>query len=215
MKATDAAEPIGQLVRQLGRLPGVGERSAARLATYIIRASCPGPAGRAAGRDLGDTLADDLAAALTRVAREVGMCERCGNLCAGPECAICADPRRHTAMLCVVEGVAQLQAIEGSGAHRGLYHVLHGALSPLDGIGPEQLNIGALVARVRAGGVQEVLVATGANVEGDTTALYLARLLLPLGPRLTRLASGVPLGGELEYLDHNTLGRAIRDRRPL
>ena len=200
-------EPIQRLILELGRLPGVGERSAARLAYYIIKSSCPRQSEAA------PTLARDLADALLNVEANVGLCNLCQNLCAGERCRICADTRRDPSVLCVVEGVADLRAIEHSTAHRGLYHVLHGALAPLDGIGPNELKLGELLARLRDGVCQEVILATNANVEGDATALYLARLIKPLGIRVTRLASGIPLGGELEYLDQGTLGRAVAERR--
>lgn len=198
-------EPIQRLILELGRLPGVGERSAARLAYHIIKTS-HGRAGK-------PTLARDLAEALLEVEAQVGLCDTCHNLCAGPRCPICRDGRRDGTTLCVVETVADLRAVEQSGAHRGLYHVLHGALAPLDGIGPDDLKIKELLHRLHSTSCQEVILATNANVEGDATALYLARLIKPLQVRVTRLASGVPLGGELEFLDQATLGRALAERR--
>jgi len=199
-------DPIQRLILELGRLPGVGARSAARLAFYILKAS---QKDRATGR----SLAHDLAQALMAAVESVGLCRRCGNLCAGELCAVCSDPRRDRSLLCVVEGIEDLRAIEASGGFRGLYHVLHGALSPLDGVGPGELRLDELAERVRAGGVTEVVLATSADVEGDTTALYVARLLKPTGVRVTRLASGIPLGGELEYVDQATLSRALAERR--
>jgi recombination protein RecR len=199
-------DPIQRLILELSRLPGVGERSAARLAFYIIRTSRK-------DRDTGHTLARDLARALTDVEDQVGLCEDCGNLATAGRCSICQDPRRERGVLCVVEGVEDLRAIETCGGYRGLYHVLHGALAPLDGVGPDDLGLDALAHRVQAGGFTEVILATNADVEGDATALYVARLLKPLGTRVTRLASGIPLGGELEYIDTATLGRAIAQRR--
>lgn len=202
------AEPITRLMLELGRLPGVGERSAARLTYYIIKASCPASAGRGHA-----TLARDLATALLNVESQVTLCEVCQNLCAEKICPICADKRRDSSLICIVEGVADLRAIEQSHAHRGLYHVLHGALAPLDGVGPAQLKISELLKRLQDGQCTEIILATNANVEGDATALYLAKLIKPLGIRVTRLASGIPLGGELEYLDQGTLGRALAQRR--
>jgi recombination protein RecR len=196
-------DPIQRLILELGRLPGIGERSAARLAFYILKAS----------RGDGAPLARDLADALNRVADEVRLCDRCQNFSAAVECPICADARRDPATLCVVEGVADLRAIEHSGAFRGRYHVLHGALAPLDGIGPDDLKLGRVAERVAAEGIEEVILATNTDVEGDATALYLGRLLQPCGVRVTRLASGVPMGGELEFLDGATVGRALTDRR--
>ena len=141
------------------------------------------------------------------------MCRRCCALTAGAECTICVDHRRDGAVMCVVEGMNELRAVEASGAHRGRYHVLHGTLAPLDGIGPEQLNIDGLLARLAPEEVREVLLATGTDVEGDTTALYLAERLRASRVRVTRLASGVPLGGELAYLDPETISRAIDQRQ--
>ncbi|MBI5511214.1 MAG: recombination protein RecR [Deltaproteobacteria bacterium] len=197
-------DPIERLVLELGRLPGIGERSATRMAFHIIRQS--------QGRDSG-SLARDLAAALLAVADEVGFCSQCRNLCRGERCKVCADASRDQGLLCVVESVVDLKAIEATKTYRGLYHVLHGALAPLDGIGPDELKIDALVTRVTERGYREVILATNADVEGDATALYLARLIKPLGVQVTRLASGIPSGGELEYLDHATLGRALTERR--
>ena len=199
-------DPIQRLILELARLPGVGERSAARLAYYVIRAS-----RKDAGT--GRSLAHDLARALVDVADRGGLCETCGNLATSARCSLCTDPRRDRSLLCVVEGVEDLRAVEASAAYRGLYHVLHGALAPLDGVGPDDLKLDDLARRVGAGGFTEVILATNADVEGDATALYVARLLRPTGVRVTRLASGIPLGGELEYIDQATLGRALVQRR--
>ena len=198
------ADPIQRLILELGRLPGVGERSATRLAFHIIRESH--------GRG-GAALATDLAAALTEVAQKVGLCEACYNLSATTRCRVCDDPQRDHSMLCVVESVQDLRALESTSAFRGTYHVLHGALAPLDGIGPDDLKMGELVARLQEETIAEVVLATNADVEGDATALYLARLLKPLGVKVTRLASGIPLGGELEFVDSATLSRALSERR--
>ena len=199
-----STEPIGRLIRELGRLPGVGERSAARLAYHIIRAS---------HRHEGYSLARDLSAALLAVDADVRLCDPCQNLCTSASCSICNDPKRDGATVCVVEGVADLRAMEQAGGYRGGYHVLHGALSPLDGIGPQQLKIAALLARLTSGGIGEIILATNANVEGDATALYLAHVLAETPVRVTRLASGIPQGGELEYLDGATLAMALSERR--
>jgi recombination protein RecR len=201
-----SVDPIQRLILELGRLPGVGERSAARLAFYIIKTS-------QRERQAGESLAHDLARALVDAVEQVGLCHSCQNLAAGETCSICKDPRRERQQLCVVENVQDLRAIEASGSFRGLYHVLHGALAPLDGIGPDDLKLGELSTRVRDQQVTEVILATNADVEGDATALYLARLLKPTGARLTRLASGIPLGGEIEYIDGATLSRALMQRR--
>lgn len=199
-----ATDPIARLIGELGRLPGVGERSAARLAYYIIRAS---------RQHHGYSLANDLAQALLEVEAQVGLCDQCQNLCAQQTCSVCLDPKRDATLLCVVEGVADLRAMERSGGFRGLYHVLHGVLSPLDGVGPEELKVENLVARVASLGVQEVVLATNANVEGDATALYLSQVLGHEGVQVTRLATGIPQGGELEYLDGPTLAVALSQRR--
>lgn len=191
---------------ELGRLPGVGERSAARLAYYIIKRSRDGS---------GPSLARDLAEALVEVDAKVRLCARCQNLCTEELCSLCRDARRDPKLLCVVEGVADLRAIDGAGTFAGGFYVLHGALSPLDGVGPEQLGLERLTARVQQEQVVEVILATNATLEGDATALYLAELMRPLGVTVSRLASGVPQGGELEYLDRATLGRALQERRAL
>ncbi|OGQ81499.1 MAG: recombination protein RecR [Deltaproteobacteria bacterium RIFOXYA12_FULL_58_15] len=198
------SDPIQRLILELSRLPGIGERSATRLAFHIIRAS----------PHQGPSLARDLAKALVAVSDQVGMCKMCQNLCSGERCRVCDSPSRQSNTICVVESVQDLRAIESISAYKGLYHVLHGALAPLDGIGPEDLKIPHLLSRLEAG-VTEVILATNADVEGDATALYLTGLIKPLGIRVTRLASGIPLGGELEYIDHATLGRALAERREL
>ncbi len=196
-------DPVERLILELKRLPGLGERSATRLAFHIIHQS------RQDGRA---SLAHDLAAALTAAAEKVGLCPECHNLSSSGRCALCQDARRDTTLLCVVESVQDLRAVESTGAYRGLYHVLHGALAPLDGVGPAELKLAGLSERVRRG-VSEVILATNADVDGDATALYLAQLLAPLSVRVTRLAAGIPLGGELEYIDRATLGRALSERR--
>lgn len=199
-------DPIQRLVLELARLPGIGERSAARLAYYIIRVS------------QGEStlnLAQDLSSALTDAVESVRLCRQCQNLTTEELCSICRDTQRDRKTLCVVESVADLRALESSGAFRGLFHVLHGALAPLEGVGPDDLKIPELLRRLEAGGVEEVILGTSADVEGDATALYLAKLLKPFEVRLTRLASGIPLGGELEFIDQGTLGRALAERREL
>ncbi len=199
-----ANDPIQRLILELARLPGVGERSAARLAYYIIKVS----------KGEGSlNLAQDLAEALTTAVEAVRLCPVCQNLTAAERCSVCADSRRDAATVCVVENVSDLRALEASGAYRGRYHVLHGALAPLEGVGPDDLKIKELLRRIEAGGVSEVILGTSADVEGDATALYLAKLLRPFGLKLTRLASGIPLGGELEFIDQGTLGRALAERR--
>ena len=201
------SDPLQRLILELGRLPGVGERSAARLAFYIVRAS------HKAKQQGASPMALDLAAALTDASDQIALCTRCQNLAASELCHVCRDGRRDSEILCVVEGVADLRALESSGAYRGFYHVLHGVLSPLDGVGPDDLRLPELVQRIQEQQIKEVILATNTDVEGDATAHYLARLLAPLGVRTTRLASGVPMGGELEFIDQATLSRALQERR--
>jgi recombination protein RecR len=195
------AAPIARLLEELERLPGIGPKSAQRLAYHILR---------------GDTeSAERLAEAISEVKRTIRFCGRCFNFAEGEECEICADVRREPSILCVVEEPRDVVAIERTGEFRGRYHVLQGAISPMDGIGPEQLRVRELVERVGAGGIAEVILATDPDVEGETTALYVARLLKPLGVRVTRIASGLPVGGDLEFADEVTLGRALEARREM
>jgi recombination protein RecR len=191
---------IERLVQLLSRLPGLGPRSGRRAALALLKRK--------------ETLLLPLLEQLGRVAEKVRACRLCGNLDSEETCAICRDPRRDARALCVVEDVADLWAIERSGAFRGRYHVLGGTLSALDGVGPDELSVGALVARVKAGGIDEVILALNATVEGQTTAHYLSERLQGLGVGVTRLAHGVPIGGELDYLDDGTLATALKARRP-
>ena len=193
-----AADPIARLTVLLAKLPGVGEKTAQRLAFHILESP--------------PQYARELAEALSSLEREVRLCSACCNLTAHDPCAICSDPQRDSKVLCVVESVPDLLAIERTREFRGRYHVLHGALSPLDGIGPDQLKLKELLARLHTD-VQEVIVATNPTVEGEATALYLTRLIKPLGVRVTRIAQGVPMGGDLEYADQVTLARALSGRR--
>jgi len=192
---------LDKLASLLARLPGIGERSATRLAFHIL--SEPGG------------YASELARSLDGLGEAVGFCEACHMVAESAECKVCRDPGRDTTELCIVEGIPDLMAIERTGSYRGRYHVLHGVLAPLKGIGPSQLRLGNLMARIEADGVAEVIVATSTGVEGEATALYLARLLGGVEARLTRIATGVPHGGDLEYIDATTLGRALEGRRPL
>lgn len=194
-------DPIGDLVRLLARLPGVGERTATRLAHHIL-------AGEA-------EYAGALGESIAHIHERVRRCDLCANFCAGPRCRICDDPRRDESVLCVVARVPDLDALEKSGSFRGRYHVLHGLLAPLDGVGPDDLPLHELVRRVEAGAIREVVAATPLSVEGEATALYLAEVLRPLGVKVSRIASGIPHGGELEYADQVTVGRAFEGRRPL
>jgi len=194
-----AADPIARLATLLARLPGVGERTAQRLVFFILRSP--------------PSYARELSEAVARVVSEVRLCSRCCTLTPRDPCAICADPRRDEKVLCVVESVPDLLALERTHEFRGRYHVLHGALSPLDGVGPDQLKVRELLARLQSEPAEEIILATNPTVEGEATALYLARLLEPVGLRLTRIAQGVPMGGGLEYADQVTLARALSGRR--
>ena len=189
------------LIRLLARLPGLGPRSARRAALHLIKRR--------------EGLMMPLARVLEAASESIAACSECRNLDTSDPCGVCADPRRDTSVLCVVEDVSDLWALERTGAFRGRYHVLGGVLSALDGVGPEELGVAALVARAGAPGIQEVVLATGATVEGQTTAHYLAERLGGCGVSVTRLAHGVPVGGALDYLDDGTLTTALRARRPL
>ncbi len=200
------SDPIQRLVRELARLPGVGERTATRLAFHLIRRP--------------ESQVRELAAALIEVVEKIQLCSVCMNLTDRDPCSLCIDGRRDPTLICVVSSPSELLAIERAGHYSGRYHVLHGLLSPLDGVGPDDLRIGELERRIETGTddtsrVQEVIVATSANVEGEATALYLARLLKPAGVKVTRIASGIPVGGELEYSDQATIARALAGRSPL
>jgi len=195
------ASPIERLIEAFHRLPGIGPKSAQRLAYHVLRAS--------------EEEAADLADALLEVKRSVVFCERCQNLTDRNPCRICLDETRDRTIICVVEEPLDVQAIERTGGFRGLYHVLHGVISPSDGVGPEELKIAELLARLRDvdTSVSEVIVATNPNLEGEATSMYLARLLGPLGIVVTRLARGLPAGADLEYADDVTLGRALEFRQ--
>jgi recombination protein RecR len=195
------ADPIARLVKELAKLPGIGEKSAQRLAFHILKA---GPA-----------YAGDLAAAISGVVRDVRLCSSCQTLTDHDPCAICRSPDRDPRLLCVVEGVPDLLAIERTHEFRGRYHVLHGALSPLDGVGPGDLKIRELLVRLEREPAEEIVIATNPDVEGEATALYLSKLLKPIGLKVTRIAQGVPMGGDLEYADQVTLARALAGRREL
>ena len=194
------APSVDNLIVQLARLPGVGRRTAQRLAFHLLKAS------------EADALA--LADAIREVMERIGFCTECGNLAEEPLCPICADARRDRSLICVVEDPSDLVALERTHEYRGLYHVLGGALSPIDGVDPEHLRIAELVARVERGGVGEVLLATNPTMTGEATAAYLADRLRDR-TRVTRLASGLPVGGDLEYADEVTLGRALAGRREM
>ncbi len=189
------------LIRLLARLPGLGPRSARRAALHLIKRR--------------EGLLTPLARAMEAASASIAPCSECRNLDTSDPCAVCADPSRDPSALCVVEDVSDLWALERTGAFRGRYHVLGGVLSALDGVGPEELGVAALVARAGAPGITEVVLATGATVEGQTTAHYLAERLRECGVSVTRLARGVPVGGALDYLDDGTLTAALRARGPL
>ena len=192
---------VQNLIDELGRLPGVGPKGAQRIAFYLL------------GADPADVRR--LAAVLVEVTDKVRFCQICGNVAEEEQCRICRDPRRDPTMICVVEEPKDVAAIEKIREFRGRYHVLGGAISPIDGIGPEDLRTRELMARLADGGITEVILATDPNLEGEATATYLARLVKPLGLRVTRPASGLPVGGDLEYADEVTLGRAFEGRRLL
>jgi recombination protein RecR len=193
--------PIQRLIDELARLPGIGRKSAQRLAFHLLQVE--------------EEDAVWLASAITEMRREVQLCSRCFNVTDGEECSICRDLRRDLSMLCVIERAQDIVVVERTQEFKGRYHVLGGAISPIEGIGPDQLRMRELVARIDDEKVEEVIVATNPTVEGDTTALYLARILKPLGVRVTRLASGLPVGGDLDYADELTLGRALAGRQEL
>lgn len=200
----NSANPLERLVRALSRLPGIGEKTATRLALFILR----------------DTkgLAGDLTQALTFVREKVRFCKICQNLAEEELCSICRNPDRDRRLVCVVQEPVDLLTLEKTGEYKGLYHVLHGVLSPLDGIGPEEIRIEGLVSRIREtgrgeGGIKEVILATNPNAEGEATALYLKKILSPFGMKITRIASGVPVGGMLEYADAQTLSKSLDNRK--
>ena len=192
--------PVQDLIDELGRLPGIGPKSAQRIAFYLLKL----PKGDA----------QQLATAIGEVKERSGFCERCWNISEGARCSTCEDPQRQTGSLCVVEEPKDVVALERAG-FRGRYHVLQGALNPMEGVGPEQLRIRELMSRISDESVTELILCTNPNIEGEATAMYLARQLQPLGIKVTRIASGLPVGGDLEYADELTLGRALEGRREL
>lgn len=196
-------EPIQKLVNALSRLPGIGPKTASRLAFYLLRAP--------------EDTAQDLAEALFGLKNSITYCQTCFNITTAgrTECEICTSSEREAGLICVVEEPLDVMALERTRGYEGRYHVLHGTLSPIEGIGPEDLRIRELVERVRAGGVQELILATNPSMEGEYTAAYLRQQLLPQGVRMTRLARGLPMGGDLEYADQSTLLRAISGRQEM
>lgn len=193
------AAPVQDLIDELGRMPGIGPKSAQRIAFWLL--------------NMPPESAERLAQVIVAAKERVSWCPRCSNLAEGGECDICTDPRRDDTVVCVVEEPRDVVAVERTGEFRGRYHVLGGAMSPIDGVGPDQLRVKELLARLDHEPIAEVILCTNPNIEGEATAMYLARLLAPLGVKVTRIASGLPVGGDLEYADELTLGRALEGRR--
>ena len=193
--------PLQSLVDELGRLPGIGPKSAQRIAFHLLKVA-PEDAMR-------------LAEAIVSMKERITLCPRCFNVAEGDLCTVCADPGRDATVLCVVEDPRDIVAVEKTQEFRGRYHVLHGALNPIEGVGPDQLRVRELLGRIDDEHIAEVILCTNPNLEGEATAMYLARLLKPLGVAVTRIASGLPVGGDLEYADELTLGRALEGRRPV
>jgi recombination protein RecR len=193
------AGPVQDLIDELGRLPGIGPKSAQRIAFHLLKL------------DKQDALR--LARAIGEVKDRVSFCRTCFNVAEGEECGICADGRRDPTVVCVVEEPRDLVAVEKTGEFHGRYHVLQGAISPIEGVGPDQLRVRGLLDRIGRDDIAEIILCTNPNLEGEATAMYLARLLKPMGLRVTRIASGLPVGGDLEYADELTLGRALEGRR--
>lgn len=194
-------EPLARLIDELQKLPGIGPKTAQRLAFHIMRAPRED--------------ADKLSASVAEVRDKVTYCKRCYNFTDQELCDICRDPQRDASIVCVVEEARDVVAVERTGEFHGLYHVLQGAISPIDNIGPEDIRVAELVERLKNGEIAEIVIATNPNVEGEATAMYLARLVKPLGINATRIASGLPVGGDLEYADEVTLGRALSGRRQI
>ncbi len=192
---------LDQLIQALSRLPGVGKKSAARMAYHLLQSD------REYIQQLGQLIGD--------LPHKIVRCRTCGNYSDSEQCSICADPRRDAREICVVEQPQDVAVIEGSHEYRGYYHVLHGVLAPLDGIGPSELNLKSLIGRIGSGTIEELIIATNPTVEGDTTALYIKKLVEHLGIKVTRLALGLPVGGDLEYADRLTLARSLKGRTDL
>ena len=194
-------KPLAKLINELSKLPGIGTKSAQRLAFHIL--------------SLDDREAEQLADAITTAKREMKYCSVCGNLTDEDPCAICSDPTRKDDVICVVESPRDVMAMERIKEFNGLYHVLHGVISPMEGIGPEDINLKSLVQRIQQGDVKELIIATNPNIEGEATAMYIARLIKPAGIKVTRIAHGIPVGGDLEYADEVTLLKSLEGRREL
>ena len=194
-------KPLAKLINELSKLPGIGNKSAQRLAFHILA--------------LEDREAEQLAEAITYAKREMKYCSVCGNLTDEDPCAICSDPSRRGDVICVVENPRDVMAMERIKEFNGLYHVLHGVISPMEGIGPEDINLKSLIQRLQVNDVKELIIATNPNIEGEATAMYIARLIKPAGIKVTRIAHGIPVGGDLEYADEVTLLKSLEGRREL
>jgi recombination protein RecR len=194
-------EPVARLIEEFAKLPGIGPKTASRLTFYLLRAN--------------EEQAQALAAAIAEIKERTLYCSRCFNIATEDPCAICSNPNRDATQICAVEEPLDVLAIERTGEYRGLYHVLHGAISPAEGINPEDLKIRELIARVKSEPIEEVIIATNSTLEGDATQAYIARDIVPLGVKITRLARGLPVGSDLEYADEITLGRALENRREI
>ena len=194
-------KPLAKLINELSKLPGIGTKSAQRLAFHIL--------------SLEDAEAERLAEAITCAKREMKYCSLCGNLTDEDPCAICSDPARRDDVICGVESPRDVMAMEWIKEFNGLYHVLHGVISPMEGIGPEDINLKSLIQRLQANDVKELIIATNPNIEGEATAMYIARLIKPAGIKVTRIAHGIPVGGDLEYADEVTLLKSLEGRREL
>ena len=193
--------PLAVLVNELGKLPGIGNKTAQRLAFHIL--------------SLDDKEAEQLAQSILTAKKEMRYCSICGNLTDKDPCAICSDPARDASTICVVESPRDVMAMERIREYQGLYHVLHGAISPMDGVGPEDINLMSLIKRLQENDVKELIIATNPNIEGEATAMYIARLIKPSGIKVSRIAHGIPVGGDLEYADEVTLLKAMEGRREL
>jgi recombination protein RecR len=198
MSTLATPKPVQRLIDEFSRLPGIGPKSASRLTYFLLRGDGQQPR--------------DLAQALIELKERTRFCSVCFNITEADPCPVCADPSRSNGLICVVEEPLDVLAIERTGQFKGRYHVLHGALSPVEGVGPEDLRIRELIARVKAEPVREVILATNVSLEGEATAMYIQKQLAPLGPKVTRLARGLPVGGDLEYADETTLARALEGR---
>ncbi len=194
-------EPISRLIRAFARLPGIGEKTAGRLALYVL--------------NVDKTYASELAESLMGVKDNISLCTKCMGFSDIDPCALCSDTSRDASVVCVVSDFKDMAALEATGHFTGLYHILHGNLAPLKGVGPDEIRIKELVERIKAGGITEVILATGFDVEGDATANYLLKILKPYGVKVTRIASGVPVGSYIEYMDPSTLDRAMNARKEI